>query len=78
MKTTVEIADSLFKEAKACAKARKIPLRELIEDGLRTAIQSQRSAKPFKLRDYSVGGRGMRKPYTWEEIRDIIYKGRGA
>ena len=33
---------------------------------------------PFKLRDGSFGGKGMRREMTWEEIRDEIYKGRGA
>jgi hypothetical protein len=44
---------------------------------LRKVIDEKPPA-PFKLRDGSVGGQGMRRKMTWEEIRDEIYKGRGA
>ena len=77
MKTTVEIADSLFKEAKACADARHVPLRQLIEEGLRTVIQREPAKKPFKLRDGSFHGQGLQRDMSWEEIRKIIYEGRG-
>jgi hypothetical protein len=30
------------------------------------------------MRDLSVGGKGPGPNKTWEEIRDMIYKGRGA
>ena len=77
MKTTVEIADSLLEEAKACAKARGVPLRELIEEGLRTAIRREPARNPFKLRDGSFHGQGLQRDMSWEEIRKIIYEGRG-
>ena len=78
MKTTVEIADSLFAEARAAARNRGVSFRNLVEEGLRAVIdQSRRSAKPFRLRDGSVNGRGLRKPLSWEEIRREIYEGRG-
>jgi hypothetical protein len=78
VKTTVEIADSLFEEAKACAKARRVPLRELIEEGLRTVVQSKTSRKPFKLRDGSVGGQGLQGNLSWDDIMELAYEGRGG
>ena len=78
MKTTVEIADSLFKEAKACAEARHVPLRQLIEEGLRTVIEREPPKKKFKLRDGSVGGDGLQGNLTWDEIMEIAYEGRGG
>lgn len=77
MKTTVEIADSLLEEAKACAKARHVPLRELIEEGLRTVVHRETARKPFKLRDGSFHGEGLQRDMSWEEIRKISYEGRG-
>jgi mRNA-degrading endonuclease RelE of RelBE toxin-antitoxin system len=77
MKTTVEIADSLLEEAKKLATERSTTLRQIIEEGLRNVL-NQRPKKPFRLRDGSFGRGGMRRPMNWEEIRDEIYKGRGA
>lgn len=57
MKTTVEIADPLFAEAKREAHEAGITLRELIEAGLRRILdERKRQTKPFKLRDASVKG----------------------
>ncbi|HXP84615.1 MAG TPA: hypothetical protein VN841_07850 [Bryobacteraceae bacterium] len=78
MKTTVEIADSLFEEAKACARARRVPLRELIEEGLRTVVRNKTSRKPFKLRDGSVGGQGLQGDLSGDDITELIYEGRGG
>lgn len=79
MKTTVEIADGLLQEAKAVAHEQKITLRELIEDGLRLALEQKRKPKkPFRLKDGSFRGQGMVKDFTWPELRDIIYEGHGG
>jgi len=77
MKTTVEIADSLLEEAKKLAAERSTTLRQIIEEGLRNVLD-QRPKKPFRLRDASFGGRGKIRKLNWDEIRDEIYKGRGA
>jgi hypothetical protein len=79
MKTTVEIADSLFEEAKACAESRGVPFRHLVEEGLRTVVQRQQ--KPpgrFRLRDRSFGPTGVGRKVSWAEMRAAIYEGRGA
>lgn len=54
MKTTVEIPDDLFRQAKAQAALRGIRLRELVEYGLRLALETppppaggQRTAFPL-------------------------------
>ena len=78
MKTTVEIPDSLFEEAKACAESRHVPFRQLVEEGLRAVIQeSQRTRRRFRLRDVSFGGKGLQKDLSWPDIRQTIYEGRG-
>ncbi len=60
MKTTVEIADPLFDAAKREADRSGCTLRELIELGLQRELERRaQETKPFKLRDASVGGRGL-------------------
>lgn len=77
MKTTIEIADSLFEEAKACAASRGLPLRQLVEEGLRGAIGRQRETRKFHLRNGSFGGKGLHDSLSWPAIRRRIYEGRG-
>ncbi len=77
VKTTVEIADSLFEQAKAFAASRGVPLRRLVEDGLRTAIGQEDKSRKFRLRNGSFGGKGLRDPLSWPAVRGRIYEGRG-
>jgi hypothetical protein len=81
MKTTIEIADALLTEAKHAAAEDNTTVRALVESGLRKVLDERRQRKPFKLRDGSVGGRGLRPEFAgagWDKIRDAIYEGRGA
>jgi len=78
VKTTIEISDALFSEAKDCAQARRVPLRQIVEDGLRIVIQQDRKAQvAFKLRDGSFSGKGLRGDVDWPALREAIYAGRG-
>ncbi|MBZ0168106.1 hypothetical protein MELA_02347 [Candidatus Methylomirabilis lanthanidiphila] len=43
MKTTIELSDDLYRQAKAEAALRGRKLRELVEEGLRLVIQSPRN-----------------------------------
>jgi hypothetical protein len=79
MKTTIDIADSLLAEAKHVALRENITIRELVETGLRLALDQRREREPFKLRDGSVTGRGLKPEFQgagWDKIRDAIYEGR--
>ena len=78
MKTTVEIADSLFAEAKAYTEAHGLSFRELLEEGLRSTLQQNRhGAKRFRLRNGSFQGKGLQGDLSWPEMRRHIYEGRG-
>lgn len=56
MKTTIDISDALFEQARAQAKARGVTLRALVESGLRLVIaQSRPTAQRFEMRDFSFG-----------------------
>jgi hypothetical protein len=74
-KTTVEISESLFREARELAPREGITLRMLIERALRQAMAETRRREPFKLRDASFEGRGLQAEFqdaSWEQLRDLI------
>jgi hypothetical protein len=58
MKTTLDLSDALFFDAKQTAKERHTTMRALIETGLRRVLDDfKMQAKPaFKLRNASVMG----------------------
>jgi hypothetical protein len=76
MKTTVELPDSLMREAKRVALRERTTVRALIERGLRTVLSGKRPSARFVLRkagfrgDGLVAGRSLR---DWETIRDLTY-----
>jgi hypothetical protein len=78
VKTTVEISDALFEQAKAVAAQKGVPFRELLESGLRLVLKELRPKKRFKLRDCSFHGDGLTPGTTWEEILDRAYEDRSG
>ena len=81
MKTTIDLSDELAKKAKAYAARKHTTLRAVIELGIRQVLRNDQSTSKFKLRDASVGGRGLHKEYRdvdWAKIREAAYKGRGG
>jgi len=81
MKTTIEIPDPVFAEAKRVARREKSTLRALVEEGLRLVLERRGEEERFQLRDASVGGQGLRpelRGASWDEIRDLAYRGRGG
>jgi hypothetical protein len=67
--------DELLDEAKRVAEQSGCTLRELLEISLRRELDRRRTAKPFKLRDASVGGKGLRPGVREEHIRWYSYIG---
>jgi hypothetical protein len=79
MKTSIEISDPLLKRARALAARDGTTLRELVEAGLRLVIERDERSGPFRLRDASVGGRGLGEGLSyddWGKILEIAYEGR--
>lgn len=81
MKTTIEVSDALMLEAKSLAQEHNTTLRALVEEGLEKVLRDLRNPKPYKLKDGSFGGQGLQpgqENLSWEELRDMLYEGRGA
>ena len=81
MKTTVELPDSLLREAKRGALRDHTTVRALIERGLRAVIDHRRPAARFALRQASFRGDGLVAGTSlrdWDAIRDLTYSERGA
>ena len=81
MKTTLEISDPLLREARKIATRDNTTLRALVEQGLRQVVSEKKKDKPFRLRDASFKGDGLHPDVanlSWDEIRDLIYEGRGS
>ena len=78
MKTTVEISDALFIQARELAERERTTLRALIEEGLRQSIASRKQRAPFKLRRASYRGKGLATGLSqnWDDIRRLAYEGR--
>jgi hypothetical protein len=81
MKTTIQIPDSLFKEARRVAREERTTMKALIETGLRKVISEHKQHERFKLRKATFKGKGL-QPHladaTWEKLRDMSYEGRGG
>ena len=81
MKTAIEIADDLAESAKAYAARERITFHSLIEHALREVLRAENQRSPFKLRDASVGGRGLQAEYRdadWQRMRAVACEGRGS
>jgi len=83
MKTTVEIADPLLKEARRQPAREGVTLKALIERGLRQVVteQEMKGRAPFRLRNASFKGKGLQpdaRGATWERRRELAHKDRGG
>ena len=82
MKTTVNLADPLLRQAKDVAAREGTTVTSLIEEGLRKVLEDRkRGARPFRLRQVTFRGKGLQPGVdegNWEQIRDLLYEGHGA
>lgn len=73
MKTTLEIADPLLDQARKIAARDGETLRSLVEQGLRKVVAERNAkAKPFKLRQVTVGGSGLQPEVAHLSMHEII------
>ena len=82
MKTTIDLSDALFREARRLARERGTTLRAVVEAALRREISAPgTSRRKFRLRDGSFAGEGMQPGIDlsdWSTIRSMVYRGRGG
>jgi hypothetical protein len=81
MKTTIEISDPVLSEARRLAAREGVPLRALVELGLRRVIAEKRPAAGFRLRRASYKGDGLKaglQGASWERLREMAYEGHGG
>ena len=81
MKTTVEISDPLLREVRELAARHGVTPRTLVERGLHHVVAEIKGEAPFVLRRASFKGEGRQaemRDASWETLRDLIDKDRGA
>ena len=81
MKTTIEIADPLLREARKLATREGVTLRALVERGLHRVVAESRSNPPFRLRSASFRGEGLQPEFhdaSWAVLREAAYQDRGG
>jgi len=79
MKTTVEIPDALFRDAKQYAARHGMPMREVFERGVRLVLEGKpRSNRRFRLKTVTTKGEGLQCDSDWATVRSLIYEGHGG
>ena len=76
MKTTIDIHDELLARAKRHARGAGVPLRAVVEEGLRLILQAPQPAEGYRMPDLSVGdpnGDDPLEAYSWQDLSEIIY-----
>ena len=76
MKTTIDIHHELLERAKRHAQATGRSLRAVVEEGLRTVLDSAPAPSSYTLPDLRVGDPQAQDPlerYSWPELREMIY-----
>lgn len=74
MKTTIEIADGLLREARKVIARDKITLRQLVELGLRQVLAQRRKQQAFHLKLVTVSGGGLREGVAETLPRELAYE----
>ncbi len=81
MKTTIDIADALFAEAKKVAARENTTIRALVEEGLRETLKRRSDPGVIKIQPVTFRGRGLHSDVGeggWDRLRDLVYEGRGG
>ncbi len=81
MKTTIDISDSILLQAKRLAARRGTTVKALVELGLRRVIAEKNTDSHFvfePVTDKLGAASGHSPAMPWEQLRDLIYEGRGT
>jgi hypothetical protein len=79
MKTTIDIADPVLAQAKRLAARQGTTVKALVEQGLRRVLADKQRDAGFKFEPVTDRrGPVPYEPLAWEQVRDVIYEGRGT
>ena len=81
MKTTVDIADPLLRQARRLASRRGTTLKAIIEAGLRAELTKEQLPPRQPVRTHTFGGKGLQQGLDWGDwaaLRSLAYQGRGG
>lgn len=82
MKTTIELSDALLRELKRQARANHSSMRVMMEAALRLYLdQLKKPRDQFAFQNHTFKGNGVCEGIeegSWEQIRGMIYEGRGG
>jgi hypothetical protein len=81
MKTTIDIPDALFSEARKLASREGTTMKAVIQEGIRRILSERKRGSRFRLRKATFKGDGLQPQIagsSWERIRDMAYEGRGG
>ena len=81
MKTTIDIADNIMIQSKELARREHVTLRELVEQGLQTILQSNKKDSSGRIKPVTLKGKGLATEFrgaSWGQVRKAAYEGRGS
>ena len=81
MNTTLDIQAELLARAKRYARRTGQPLGAVVEEGLRQVLSVEAPGPRYRLPDLSVGDPDSPDPlgpYSWQDLRETIYGGKGG
>lgn len=80
MKTTVNLPDPLLEMAREAARRDGVTFKELLELSLQREIErrARQARAPFRLREFSVEGEGVRSEVREGDWFDLVYPASGS
>lgn len=76
MKTTIDIADNLFRKAKQVARRDGTTLKSLVDEGLERVLREREQRQRSEIELVTFGGEGLAPEWRdrgWDAIRDEIH-----
>lgn len=76
MRTSIDIPDPLLRRAKKLARERGTTLREILLQGLRSAVEAPSRPGPHVMRDCSFGEGGLVEGLSWSDadrMDELVY-----
>ena len=80
MKTTIDIADSLFARAKGLSRREGTTLKQLVDEGLEKVLAEKENRQSVRIQPVVMEGTGIDPAFLqggWNAIREAIYNQQG-